>query len=561
MAARPGTRVVKPMGQQFPGRASLTSGVSGPIAAFGRAVPKRAGLSLARHALVVFLPLALLIGGVGVAFDALSMAHDEEAVAAAEAARVDGQRAAAASTLRGALSDLRVVAAVQPDPHYAEHAGDAPYESVTRQYLAFANAKRTCDQVRYLSSDGHERVRVDLIDGRATPNAELQDKSGRYYFQAAARLAPGVVFISPLDLNVERGAVEVPHKPVIRLATRIVDEADHVDGVVVLNVLGRELLDAITSLAAPEQAETMLLNADGYWLLAPNPADAWGHMLDDPTRSFAHRFPDAWATIEAQERGAFETADGYFTYRTVDVAAAVRGEGFPDADLVTHGPLRWKVVSRVTPAMLSERLGAHRGHLLWALLAALVVAAVLSAIVGRARQRQAHAEARLERLATTDLLTGVPNRRHAVDLFGQQLAHAHRYGCATSLAMIDLDEFKAVNDTHGHAAGDAVLRAFGALLAGVVRETDRIGRVGGEEFAWCMPGTPLSEAQRAAERLRSALSDLEVELPSGEVLAVTMSIGLAEYQLGDTVAGLMARADQALYRAKHRGRDRVEIAA
>jgi diguanylate cyclase (GGDEF)-like protein len=172
----------------------------------------------------------------------------------------------------------------------------------------------------------------------------------------------------------------------------------------------------------------------------------------------------------------------------------------------------------------------------------------------------------LERLATVDELTGLFGRRHFMTLAERELARLDRTGTSLVAMMLDIDRFKAVNDTHGHAAGDAVLRAFGAVLRRELRQVDIAGRVGGEEFAVLLPDTPPDQGFAVAERLRQATTSIGRALDPatddgapGQVrpVPVTVSIGVTAYAATDTVDALLKRADAALYAAKRAGRDRV----
>jgi diguanylate cyclase (GGDEF)-like protein len=157
--------------------------------------------------------------------------------------------------------------------------------------------------------------------------------------------------------------------------------------------------------------------------------------------------------------------------------------------------------------------------------------------------------ARLERLAGTDELTGLPNRRTADEALGRFLARARRTGQPLSLAMIDLDHFKAHNDRHGHAGGDRLLQRAARAWTEALRGDDLLARYGGEEFVAVFGDCSLDAAGVAAERLRAALPD-----------GLSCSIGVALWSRGESARELLARADAALYKAKAGGRDRVVIA-
>jgi diguanylate cyclase (GGDEF)-like protein len=175
------------------------------------------------------------------------------------------------------------------------------------------------------------------------------------------------------------------------------------------------------------------------------------------------------------------------------------------------------------------------------------------------RQAQRHATD-LEALATIDFLTGVYNRRHFETLAGTEFARAHRYMRPLSVLMIDVDHFKDVNDRLGHAAGDIVLRDIAALCRANIRESDVLGRVGGEEFAIMLPETTQSAAAQFAERLRAQIGANGL-IVFGEKVRVTVSIGVAGCAPSTPgTQDVLRRADQALYDAKNAGRNKVAVA-
>ena len=159
---------------------------------------------------------------------------------------------------------------------------------------------------------------------------------------------------------------------------------------------------------------------------------------------------------------------------------------------------------------------------------------------------------------TLDPLTGVGNRASVLLQLETQVELARRHHRPLSVVLADLDQFKQVNDTQGHRAGDRALESFGALLRRRLRASDSVGRLGGDEFLVVLPETPSALALRAAEDLRAAIAEQAVALENGEVLRITCSLGLAELKPEDTDGGaLLARADAALYGAKAGGRNRV----
>ena len=202
-----------------------------------------------------------------------------------------------------------------------------------------------------------------------------------------------------------------------------------------------------------------------------------------------------------------------------------------------HSPTedRW-FVGRVTPLKI-KRKGAVVSHM---------------NVTDRKR-----VELELVRLAATDSLTGLPNRRFFLEVANREVERVRRFEVPLSVVMIDIDHFKSINDTYGHAAGDEALRQVAALLSPCLRAVDVIARLGGEEFALLLPGTNEAGAEILSEKLRKALASTSVQA-GPETVRITASFGAADVHLTDRdIDASLERADAALYSAKHAGRDRV----
>lgn len=165
----------------------------------------------------------------------------------------------------------------------------------------------------------------------------------------------------------------------------------------------------------------------------------------------------------------------------------------------------------------------------------------------------------LERQAATDSLTGIANRRHFLNTAQKEIERCKRHGGTLSLLMLDIDHFKSVNDTFGHAVGDRALQAVAQTCDMGLRGSDLLGRIGGEEFALLLVETDLDKACRVAQRLISQVEAIELFTEVGQPVPLTTSIGVTEYRPHtEILSELMVRADQALYKAKNMGRNRFE---
>ena len=161
-------------------------------------------------------------------------------------------------------------------------------------------------------------------------------------------------------------------------------------------------------------------------------------------------------------------------------------------------------------------------------------------------------------LANVDTLTGALSRRNILSLAEQELARSNRYSLPLMVLMLDLDYFKLINDRYGHAAGDVVLQEFVKTVTGVLRESDLIGRLGGEEFVVLLPNTTPEGGRALAQRIIDSVRDSTVEA-GGQRIPYTVSVGVGCLAGETNFSALLAQADVALYRAKESGRDRLEV--
>ncbi len=188
--------------------------------------------------------------------------------------------------------------------------------------------------------------------------------------------------------------------------------------------------------------------------------------------------------------------------------------------------------------VLTRRLGQMRAHM------------------QRQKNQLAEALEKIQRIATRDELTGTANRRCMQELMQQEIQRVQRSGAGLMVALLDIDYFKRVNDTHGHQAGDRCLQAFAQTVQSSIRSTDRLARWGGEEFLILLTDTDFALALACLERVRASVAQMVVPLDGVEI-RVTVSIGVTQFQPGDTIEQTIDRADLALYAAKAQGRDRV----
>lgn len=257
--------------------------------------------------------------------------------------------------------------------------------------------------------------------------------------------------------------------------------------------------------------------------------------------------PGYRSEFSVRPRGSFIT-DGAVTDGIARVVSYERLEEYPITVVMTEG--------------LEDMLAIYYARRSTAMGIALVFTLIVLAftiVLHRSLHALQAAQGELRHLATVDSLTGVLSRRAFLDAVQREFNRSSRYGRPAAVLALDLDHFKQVNDTHGHAIGDRVLRECADAWKSVLRDQDILGRTGGEEFFAVLPETPPASARQVAERLRQAVADLRFPGVDGE-FSVTVSIGQSGIAPADErLEQAMERADRALYLAKERGRNRVEL--
>ncbi len=235
----------------------------------------------------------------------------------------------------------------------------------SNELLSMSKFKKKYDQIRLLDNNGMEIIRVNFNNGLPVivKKENLQNKKKRYYFYDAFKLKKGEVFISPLDLNIEKGEIEKPLKPMIRIATPIFDKNNKKIGIVLLNYFGNKLINNFRKYVnSSNENNLLLLNSDGYWLCSSNVDEEWGFMSKERKEiSFKNKYPKTWERIISSPNGQFETSEGLYTFETIfplmegQISATGSGEAFsPSSSQINSEEYFWKSISFVPKQFLNQ---------------------------------------------------------------------------------------------------------------------------------------------------------------------------------------------------------------
>jgi diguanylate cyclase (GGDEF)-like protein/PAS domain S-box-containing protein len=305
-----------------------------------------------RQFLKIFIPFLLAVLAALSVYVLLSYQQAREIIQTNEFTQIELARKSIYRDIESILPDINVLLNSGLLQNFLDKADATTLNDLTQGFASFAEHKRIYDSIRYLDEQGMEVIRVNYSNGlaRITPVTNLQDKSGRYYFRDSINLDAGDVYISPIDLNVEYGEVQIPYKPTIRFGAPVFDQQGRSRGVLVLNYLAENMLAHFDDMLAGSAGHVALLNPEGYWIRSHKKEREWGFMLNHQA-TFQKGHPDAWSFILNNSDGQIISGDGIFTHTTIflnSIASKAAGEDY-----------FWKIVSDVHPEAVYKNIIQH----------------------------------------------------------------------------------------------------------------------------------------------------------------------------------------------------------
>lgn len=636
-----------------------------------------------KTAILLYIPIALIIIGFSMVIYEFQLREEKQRITDVTKVQVNALRNSLDTELTTIQDDLDYLTEHQALLKYFQFTNQKRYTELETYWKNLAKKRSYYDQIRFIDMEGMEILRIAHLNGEiiSTPKSQLQNKATYSYVKQSQNLEKNETYISPFELNIENNQVEIPYKPVIRFIRPVFDQEKQKRGIIVVNYLGKHLLEKLSNYEKITQGQLLLLNKDGYYLRGLSPEFEWGFMFElSKAKSFARAYPSPWKEINKTDSGQFSNRLGLFTfeklvfpsdailnqkkhYRKWLLINVIRDSEFKKkitslyqlTSYVTYGMLLVLVIIVVFWALIrtqkkqtqialqesqqrsalilnsvaegiygidktgsitfinpsacillgysqEELIGKKAIDMFYSLeaskltqkneiclgFAAMQKAEILhssdiifmskkgrkipidyttapikvngkfeeAVITFRDISKRKASEQELTKKATTDALTGSFNRHKFQQLIEQELLNTRRYQSGLSIAIIDIDHFKQVNDTYGHDIGDTTLVNLAMILMNNLRTSDALIRWGGEEFVVICPDTSENGAYLLAEKLRQVVSETNFE----SIGKLTISIGVGEYQKNETQESFFNRIDKALYEAKNAGRNCVKRA-
>ncbi len=291
-----------------------------------------------------------------------------------EQARVESVEAFMYKALQVVENDLEVTANNEELNDYLRYGDKKFIEGAAEDFLDLSKAKGIYDQIRFLDEEGMEIVRVKYNSGipDIVAEAELQDKSGRYYFQDALALERGETFVSPFDLNIENGEIQQPETPIIRFGKSIITSSGNKQGVIILNYLGDVLLQGMDEIYRNSDGTLLMLNQNGNWLKAENSNAEWNFMYDDKAEETLYSIdPEAWIASQEALSGQRVTDMGVYTFikifplslDQVSSSGSIEPASPSDKEVLLN-EYNWTILSYISAETLKEKSTVFRERMI-----------------------------------------------------------------------------------------------------------------------------------------------------------------------------------------------------
>lgn len=402
----------------------------------------------------------------------------------------------------------------------------------------------TLDQVRLMDVEGMERIRVNLDDsGKAliTTKEDLQFKGNRYYIENARTLPPDKIYISPLDLNVEQGQVEIPHKPMIRATCPIRNQQGVLLGFLVLNQAYQNVFDQLDSMNIHHGDRWYLLNEEGFYLKGPQKEKEFGFMREESSETgFFSDSPDLWTQFHNRSEVKAKTDEGVFYSQNFD---PIEGTSFHFSE---HR--RWYLIMHVSMENIKQDRILLTRALFIGNLILIPLLAYLGWSLGVSRFRNRRYIATLQRMATHDDRTGLFNHQGAREQLDLLIQLCQRNNQSLSVAFLDVNGLKKVNDTLGHKMGDKLIVAMSQSIKEVIRGSDVAARIGGDEFLIVFPEMEKTYVETVMERIQENFHNKGHDLLGSHC---SFSWGISQWEKGkDSSESIISRADKKMYHMK-----------
>ena len=439
--------------------------------------------------------------------------------------------------------DLSYITKNEMAIRYLETGDDEAYKDLLSLINICAEDEGVYDQVRILDSTGMEKIRVNKGSNHnyLVPNNNLQNKSSRYYFTDAMKIGANNIYTSPFDLNKEHGKIEQPIKPMIRYGKEFISDNDstRVLGVAIINFLGQIFIDRVKS-HNNESGRLCVVNKQGYFIIGPDSISEWRWMYSDSNNTtLQSKYPQIWETIKDKPAGNIECDSGIIVFNKILISPKVTN---------ISGNIRELIMLKLIPNTYIHSVYKNTlDQLIFVFIFVVPVLVFMAFRLGAYQVNQRILINKLQDQAMHDPLTNLLNRRAVLHKLKLDMKLAKRRGSPLSIAFIDLNNLKKINDSIGHEAGDTLIVGASETLSETLRETDYAARLGGDEFLAVFPDCSHSDADAIVERIKE---NFKTHGKSLMKIPWSLSVGVSTFKNDERPEDFIIRADSRMYEEK-----------
>lgn len=440
------------------------------------------------------------------------------------------------------------------------------YDSIAQNWSVFSTQRNIYDQIRFINNDGDEKIRINLNDngGYIVPNEELQNKKDIYYFYETVLLGKNLIHVSPLDLNIENGVIEEPHKPMIRFSTPVYGDNGKIKGTIVLSYLAERILDNFKMMALISKGEIMLLNSNGSWIVSNNPELEFLFMFDnDENNNFKNTYKEEWNKI-IRGNGQIISPNGLFTYTTVHFDNIIKNDKADNDQNIYLKDGRWHIVSLVAKEGDNYSLFIDNNMLLLLdvikkNLLYFFMVLVISCIGAFWVYTNKKIYLSIKYFSEFDAVTKVYNRRAGLLKLNNLIPLDERREFLFSICYIDVNGLKLVNDNLGHNYGDELLVILIDIIKSIIRKEDFIIRLGGDEFLIVFVDIDLDTTEEVWSRIVSIYEEVNKNENRPYLISVSHGVVSANRDLIFHIDDLIKMADERMYEEKRDIKEELKV--
>ncbi len=434
----------------------------------------------------------------------------------------------------------------------------SPLQEVDSLYTNIVMQHRLYDAISVLNNEGQEILRVNSSEEGAVTVAEdeLQDKADRDYVQATQNLHSREIYLSPIDLSMENGRIEIPYKPILRIATPLVSSTGERQGMIVVNYLADTILSVIREATEDYPSDFFLVNKDGYYLINDrSPSLEFSFMFPRSTAegNLAAEKPELAALMKQQEKGNLVQEDGLYIFSRIHPYTKIASHFTTMVECSDCSEnYAWTIISFYPDSYVDSLVNRRLLFNDIELIPVFLLIILLSIFIGIFWFQRSSRSRFITSIAREDQLTGALSRAWGMKRIEKLLHESLSESQLCAFLFMDLDRFKEVNDTYGHKVGDEVLHSFSQRVKNLIRGDDMLIRLGGDEFLLVLSFIhSREEVSLIASRIHDKIVQPFTSQLTGKAIQLDCCMGAAVCpEDGTSVSDILSISDRAMYQAK-----------